>query len=294
MAEEVRASCQRDRARTHLRAVAVGEGTLSGGLPFLAIGAGPPVVVFPGLGPRHANPTGMERRFQLRQWAPLAAHFTVFVVNRKPGLRPGSTIADFAEHYAGAIGAEFSPPVHVVGISTGGSIAQQFAIDHPLLVRRLVLLATACRLSPHGRAVQRAQAALILAGRPRQAGAVVGPTLAATRVGGGLMAALMWSFGHAMAAADPSDMIATINAEDTFDASSDLHRITAPTLLVAGARDRYYSPELFWETAARIPNARLRLNARMGHAGVVSSPLAHCEIVRFLTAEGVAETRANQ
>jgi pimeloyl-ACP methyl ester carboxylesterase len=31
-------------------------------------------------------------------------------------------------------------PVHVVGISTGGSIAQQSAIDHPLVVRRLVLL----------------------------------------------------------------------------------------------------------------------------------------------------------
>jgi hypothetical protein len=52
----------------------VRDGTLSGGLPFLAVGAGPPVVVFPGLGAEHANPTGMERRFQLRQWTPLAAH----------------------------------------------------------------------------------------------------------------------------------------------------------------------------------------------------------------------------
>jgi hypothetical protein len=41
----------------------------------------------------------MERRFLLRQWASLAAHFTVYVVNRKPGLT-GSTIADLAEHYA--------------------------------------------------------------------------------------------------------------------------------------------------------------------------------------------------
>jgi len=106
----------------------VRDGALSGGLPFLAFGTGPPVVVFPGLSARHANSTGMERRFQLRQWAPLAAHFTVYIVNRKPGLRPGSTIADLAEHYAGAIRAEFSLPVHVVGVSTGGSIAQQFAV----------------------------------------------------------------------------------------------------------------------------------------------------------------------
>jgi pimeloyl-ACP methyl ester carboxylesterase len=264
------------------------EGVLSGGLPFLAIGTGPPVLVFPGLSAQHANPSGMERRFQLRQWTPLAAHFTVYIVNRRPGLRPGSTIADLAKHYAGAVRAEFSQPVHVVGVSTGGSIAQQFAIDYPALVRRLVLLATACRLSPNGQAIQRTQVKLIVTGRPRRAGAAVGPTLAATRLGGWFMAALMWSFGKRMAPADPADMIATINAEDVFDASPDLHRISAPTLLVAGAKDRYYSPELFSETAARIPNARLLLNAREGHAGVISSPFAHREIVKFLTAEAAA------
>lgn len=57
-------------------------------------------------------------------------------------------------------------------------------------------------------------------------------------------------------------MLVTVAAEDSFDASSQLHRITAPTPLVAGARDRFYSPELFQETAERIPGARLRLYPR--------------------------------
>jgi pimeloyl-ACP methyl ester carboxylesterase len=56
--------------------------------------------------------------------------------------------------------------VCVEGSSTGGSVAQQFAIDHPQLVRRLVLAATACRLSPHGREVQRRFAELVRQGRP--------------------------------------------------------------------------------------------------------------------------------
>jgi hypothetical protein len=39
------------------------------------------------------------------------------------------------------------------------------------------------------------------------------------------------------------------------------------TLLIAGERDRFYTPELR-ETAERIPNARLSLHRSKGHAGV--------------------------
>jgi hypothetical protein len=40
----------------------VREGALYGGLPYLAVGAGPPLVVFSGLSAEHANPTGLARR----------------------------------------------------------------------------------------------------------------------------------------------------------------------------------------------------------------------------------------
>ena len=121
----------------------VREGTLHGGLPYLAVGQGPPLVVFSGLTAEHANPTGLARWFDVQTLKPMARHFTVYAVNRKPGLAAGSTIEDLAGDYAQAIAQEFSGPVCVEGISTGGSVAQQFAIDHPQLVRRLVLTATA-------------------------------------------------------------------------------------------------------------------------------------------------------
>jgi pimeloyl-ACP methyl ester carboxylesterase len=84
---------------------------------------------------------------------------------------------------------------------------------------------------------------------------------------------------------DPSDMLVTVAAEDVFDASAELPRITAPTLLVAGGRDRFYSPELFRETAERIPDGRLRLYQGKGHAGVLTHKPAIREIVDFLRAE---------
>jgi pimeloyl-ACP methyl ester carboxylesterase len=130
-------------------------------------------------------------------------------------------------------------PVSILGTSTGGSIAQQFAIDHPRLVRRLVLTATACRLSPHGQEVQRRFAELTRQGRSRRAWAAIGPALAAT---------------------------------------------------AAGGRDRLYSPELFRETAERIPDARLRLYPDKGHAGVLTHRPAIGEIVAFLTAGDQPET----
>jgi pimeloyl-ACP methyl ester carboxylesterase len=270
--------------RGRSRGQSVREGALYGGLPYLAVGQGPPLVVFSGLSAEHANPTGLARRFELQTLKPLARHFTVYAVNRKPGLPTGSTIGDLAGHYAHAIAHHFPGPVCIEGISTGGSIAQQLAIDHPHLIRRLVLAATACRLSPHGRETQRRFAELTKDGRPRRAYAALGPTLAATAAGGRAFAALMWLFAGSQRADDPSDMLVTVAAEDLFDASPQLDRITAPTLLVAGGRDRFYSPELFRETAEGIPNARLRLYQDKGHAGVMTHKPAIREIVAFCAA----------
>jgi pimeloyl-ACP methyl ester carboxylesterase len=174
---------RRGRARG---ASVVREGLLAGGLPYLAVGDGPPLVIFPGFTANHANPSGAERQFHLRPLMPLARHFTLYWVSRKPALPPGSTITDLAGHYAHALAKEFTEPVAIIGISTGGSIAQQFAIDHPKLVRRLVLIATACQLGPAGRRMQRDLARFTLAGRPRRAWAATGPGLATTAAGGRL------------------------------------------------------------------------------------------------------------
>jgi pimeloyl-ACP methyl ester carboxylesterase len=64
---------------------------------------------------------------------------------------------------------------------------------------------------------------------------------------------------------DPSDLVITIEAEDRFNFRDRLAEIAAPTLVVGGERDPFYSGALFRETAAGIPNARLILYPEMGH-----------------------------
>ena len=98
----------------------------------------------------------------------LADRRRLVLVNRRADLPRGMTMAEMAAEHADAI-RELGAPVDVVGTSTGGSIAQQLAADHPDVVRRLVLLSTACRLGPEGKSLQRRVAARIRKGAHRKA-----------------------------------------------------------------------------------------------------------------------------
>lgn len=262
--------------------VAVREGTLHGGLPFLAQGRGPVVVVLMGLKPENHNPRGLARTWELREWSELAEHRTVYLVRRRPGLPVGCTMADLAAELAGGLAHEFGHPVDVIGVSTGGSVALQLAIDHPEAVRRLVLLASAGRLSDAGRQVQRAYAARTAAGEHRAAGRTEARALTASTWSAHVVGGLLWLVGPLMAPHDPADLVRTVAAEDTFDVMADLHRIAAPTLVIGGARDGFYGAALFEQTAAGIPSGVLRLHPTRGHSGTAMSRTAKRLAASFL------------
>jgi hypothetical protein len=99
----------------------VWEGTLAGRLPYIAFGAGPPLIVFRELGFSNTNPTGFQRCLdpEVRLRSPLArGGFTVYAVNRPPGLGVGTTTtADLATDHARGLEAEFGKPVDILGIS---------------------------------------------------------------------------------------------------------------------------------------------------------------------------------
>jgi hypothetical protein len=50
----------------------VREGTLKGGLPYISVGDGTPLVVFAAGGPSNANHTGWQRRYEVRAMARFA------------------------------------------------------------------------------------------------------------------------------------------------------------------------------------------------------------------------------
>jgi pimeloyl-ACP methyl ester carboxylesterase len=267
----------------------VREGTLKGCLSYISFGEGPPLVVFPGLGPSNANPTGVLLRFEMGWLSPLARAFRVYRINRKVGLAPHTTMADLASHYATAIEDSFQGAIHILGFSTGGSIAQQFAIDRPELVGRLVLAGTACRLGPVARDAQRREAQLAAWGQYRRSLAALAPTITESALGQRLAGATMWlaaPLGGMGPYWDPSDMIVTVEAEDGFDVSDRLGEIRAPTVVIGGERDPCYPRELFEETTRGIPDGRLLIYEGRGHGGTVTDRRFARDVKAFLVGAG--------
>src|SRR3954447_26291916 len=257
---------------------------IMGTLPFFAVGTGPPLAFLGGLAPE----TGVESDGTVKMSGslvkPLAKQRRVHFFNRRPDLPRGMTMAEMASEHASAFEQGFGgEPVDVFGISTGGSIAQQLAADHPDVVRRLVLASTACRLGAEGKLLQRRVATRLRRGGHPQAGALMMAGIVPPRRGRLAAAATAWLFApHIIHSdADAADMATTIEAEDDFDLAL-LAPIRARTLVIVGSKDRFYSRELFEETQRLIPGSRLRVFEGRGHITATMQKDWGREIVGFL------------
>ncbi|HLS76853.1 MAG TPA: alpha/beta hydrolase [Nocardia sp.] len=254
------------------------EGSLPLGLPYRALGSGPPLVFLRWFTPDHANPTGMMRKAEIGALAPLAAHRRVCAINRAPGMRAGMTMAEIADDHAAALRATYGGPVDVLGISSGGSLALQLALDHPDVVRRLVIGAAASRLEEHARSAQLRYAEAAATGRRglHHLATGNGPVL------GRVNKAIMWLLDPLARPSDPADTLAFVLAEDRFDVTDRLPTLTAPTLVIGGERDTFYSTESFRRTADRIPDSRLVIVPGVGHMGAINHPRFAAEVLAFL------------
>ncbi|SEH00928.1 Pimeloyl-ACP methyl ester carboxylesterase [Nonomuraea solani] len=248
------------------------------GLPYLTAGEGPPLVVLL-YTPQAANPTGLARWSTMRLVRPFTRHFTVYVVNRPPGLPPSTTMADLAAVYARAIKATFEGPVRMLAISTGGSIALQLAADHPALVDRLVLAGTACTLGPVGK---RAQYAYIERARQgRRPSLALAEIVTESPISRRLLKGLLWLSDTGRK--DHADAITVLNAEDGFDLRGRLHDIKAATLLIQGDKDLVYPLDLARQTADGIPDARLVVYPGRGHSATFTDERFAPDALAFLT-----------
>ena len=193
-------------------------------------------------------------------------------------------IKDMADDYAVMIENELEAPVDVMGLSTGGPIAQQFAVDHPELVRRLVLASTGYALSESGAAAQRKVINFVRQGKWRAAAAALAGVMA-SGVARPLLIALLWMMGESMfkSANDPSDGLVELEAEDRFNFKERLAEIKTPTLVIGGANDQFYPVA---ETGAGIPSARVIIYPNAGHM-VSMKRRFNQDVLAFLTEDRV-------
>jgi len=247
-------------------------GYFDNGLPFNRFGRGPAtLVVFQGVQFENRPQSGPAARYSRGLYKPLEAEYTVYVVTRRPGLPQGYSLREMAADYASAIREAFRGPVDVVGLSTGGLIAQHFAAEHRALVRRLAIHSSAYRLGDEAKALQARVARLARESRWLAAYAAIFEFMSPWRQSmpriARLAAWLAAPLGGSLLGrpASASDLLVTYAASNDHDFRSRLAEIEAPTLIVAGDRDPFYPPALVRETAAGIRGSRLILYEGVGH-----------------------------
>lgn len=193
-------------------------------------GDGEPLVLIPGF--------ASGRSLWSRQVGPLARHFRVIsfdprgvAQSDKPdGPQTISLLADDVAALLTLLGIESA---HVVGVSFGGFVAQEFALRHPGRLRRLVLCCTSFGGPNH---VVPAPEIMTEIMQPRAAGDV------------------------------SEDMYRVqLRAAVQFNTEHRLAEISSPTLIVSGDTDAIVPVQNSHNLARQIPNAELRLVSGGSH-----------------------------
>ncbi len=258
-------------------------GELTGGLPYNAVGRGPPVLVLQGLTFENRALSDLEARFGLAPFRALAEHRRVYVVNRRPGMARDTTLSEMAADYAAVIEADFEAPMDVIGLSSGGTVALYLAAEHPALIRRLVLQDCGPRLTDAGRAFAHEVGSLADAGDWRAVSRIFIELVQPDNVMGRTAARLFAPLMARSAPVDPTDMLALLEAGERQDFTPRLGEIEAPTLVLSGELDPFCGEVLARETAAAMPNARAVVYPGLGHG--VRGEQVDRDLVGFLVDE---------
>ncbi len=177
----------------------------------------------------------------------------------------GWSIRRVAAQMAELLEERHSGPAHVVGLSMGGVIAQQFARDFPHLTRKLVLVSTFAVLCPDSLSgwwyfLRRALG--VMTGGPQAQARLVAERVFPRPDQSPLREMLL----DTIARADRRAYRAAMRALASFDSRPWLKDLPAPTLVVTGAEDITVSPARQQMLAEGIPGARQVVLEAAGHA----------------------------
>jgi len=246
-------------------------GFSSNGVPYARLSdKGPALVIFTGSELEHVPPTKMTQQGFLIGLKRLTQQFSVYLMSRKQNLPRGYSAKDMSDDFAAMIRADIGTPVHIMGMSSGGSSAMHLAVDHADLVNKLVLAMTGYRLNANGKEVATIWRDLALAENWPALYQRMGVDVAEGATPEWVTRLMMKLFGRLLLGKPRSslDFAIVLDSDIDLDVADKLPRISAPTLVIGGANDPFYGADMIRETAKLIPNAELCLIEGGGHAVV--------------------------
>ena len=261
-------------------------GFSSNGIPYARLSdSGPALVVFTGSELEHKPPSWTAQQGFLVGLKRLTQNFTIYLMSRRPNMPKGYTAQDISNDFAEMVRAEIGGPVHIMGMSSGGSSAMHFAVDHADLVDKLVLAMTGYRLNENGKDIAAIWRDLALAGDWSELYQRMGVDVAEGSTPEWVTRLMMRLFGKTLLGTPKSgsDFAIVLDSDINLDVVDKLPLIRQPTLVIGGENDPFYGAENIRETARRIPNAELCLLKNGGHAVVKTQTKAFEDaILNFL------------
>lgn len=160
---------------------------------------------------------------------------------------------------------------NLAGISMGGTVALEFALDYPGFVQKLILINTFSQLRPKnwGSRIYFLLRMVLLytLGMNMQANIVARHIFPEPG-----QSEFRQLFMGQIAQADPQGYRAAIWALARFNVTQRLGELTVPTLVVTGECDTTVPPKVQEQLAQRIPNSQHRIVPGAGHAVIVDQP----------------------
>ncbi len=230
-------------------------------------GHGPPALLIHGLG-SSCRDWELQVPVFAREYGVITVDVRGHGQSDKP---PGPySIAQFSDDIAALIQALDAAPAHVIGVSMGGMIVFQLGLDHPELVRSLIIVNSAPSFKPRGlgekwQAQQRLLMARLLGMKK------VGEILSKRMFPGPDYADIRKTFVERWAENDRRAYLEAMKAILDFDISDRIAKIDAPTLIVS-ADDDYIPVAAKRAYAARMPNARVEVIPDSRHGLPVEKP----------------------
>ncbi len=168
---------------------------------------------------------------------------------------------------------------HWVGLSMGGMVGQAFALGHGARLGRLVIANTTSSYGADGRAMWEARAKAV-----EEGGMAAVTDLAMTRYFSdefrARQPATVDRIRRRFLATDPRGYIGCCDAIRDLDFTSQLSRIRAPTLVIAGEKDAGTPPAMSQAMVEAIPGSKLAVIPGAAHLSAVENPAAFGALAR--------------
>lgn len=238
------------------------------------------LIMLPGLADGLTTVKGMALTLALTYRA-YARDYSVFVFSRKNDIPENYSTRDMAEDQAKAMKALGIANANVIGVSQGGMIAQYLAIDHPELVKKLVLAVT---LAKQNEVIQSVAGNWISMAERDDYKSLMIDTAEKTYSDKFLKRyrCLYPLLGHIGKPKDFKRFLIQAKSCIHHNAYSELDKISCSTLILGGACDKIVGKNASVELADKIANSELFIYSGLGHAAYEEAKDFNKRVLCFL------------